>query len=274
MKFGFQTTLRDRVEIQRPRRSFSGSRPRRPSSRRCRFRHRLPAHRPAQRARAPDRGQMVERHPDRALHRARRFDRRGGGDGRAPDGGARRPRRRQRAGRDRRPGNADHGRLGGGVRRRDRLGRPRPSGAAAPRHPGSCGRCGSNAGRAYAELRPAGRGFRLDVEIDFDAPTIGRQRRAFDVDPVGVPPRHRARAHLRLRQRRQEAVAGRASRSARRSKIRSRSTATRSSIPRACATATSSSVTRRSTRSAILRWPARRSSAATAPTGPGTRSTR
>ena len=38
-------------------------------------------------------------------------------------------------------------------------------------------------GRSRAELRPASRGFRLDVEIDFDVATIGRQRRAFDLDP-------------------------------------------------------------------------------------------
>ncbi len=38
-------------------------------------------------------------------------------------------------------------------------------------------------GRAYSELRPTGRGFRLDIEIDFDAAAIGRQRRTFDLDP-------------------------------------------------------------------------------------------
>jgi UDP-3-O-[3-hydroxymyristoyl] N-acetylglucosamine deacetylase len=38
-------------------------------------------------------------------------------------------------------------------------------------------------GAAYAELAPGGRGLRLDIEIDFEAPSIGRQRRAFDVDP-------------------------------------------------------------------------------------------
>lgn len=38
-------------------------------------------------------------------------------------------------------------------------------------------------GRAYSELRPASRGLRLDVEIDFDAAPIGRQRRVFDLDP-------------------------------------------------------------------------------------------
>src|SRR5271170_7429251 len=37
---------------------------------------------------------------------------------------------------------------------------------------------------AYAEFIPAERGFRLDVEIDFQSPVIGRQRRVFDLDPV------------------------------------------------------------------------------------------
>jgi len=38
-------------------------------------------------------------------------------------------------------------------------------------------------GRSRAELRPADAGFRVDVEIDFEVATIGKQRRAFDVDP-------------------------------------------------------------------------------------------
>jgi UDP-3-O-[3-hydroxymyristoyl] N-acetylglucosamine deacetylase len=38
-------------------------------------------------------------------------------------------------------------------------------------------------GRAFAELRPIDRGFRLDVEIDFDNPVIGRSRRAMDLSP-------------------------------------------------------------------------------------------
>jgi UDP-3-O-[3-hydroxymyristoyl] N-acetylglucosamine deacetylase len=38
-------------------------------------------------------------------------------------------------------------------------------------------------GRAWAELRPYDRGFRLDVEIDFDTPLIGRQRKALDLTP-------------------------------------------------------------------------------------------
>jgi UDP-3-O-[3-hydroxymyristoyl] N-acetylglucosamine deacetylase len=36
----------------------------------------------------------------------------------------------------------------------------------------------------YAELLPAERGFRLDVEIDFASPAIGRQRLAFNLDPA------------------------------------------------------------------------------------------
>jgi UDP-3-O-[3-hydroxymyristoyl] N-acetylglucosamine deacetylase len=38
-------------------------------------------------------------------------------------------------------------------------------------------------GRAWAELRPADQGFRLDVEIDFDTRLIGRQRRVVDLTP-------------------------------------------------------------------------------------------
>lgn len=39
-------------------------------------------------------------------------------------------------------------------------------------------------GRAFAELRPAEEGFRLDVEIDFDTEVIGRQRKVFDLEPA------------------------------------------------------------------------------------------
>jgi UDP-3-O-[3-hydroxymyristoyl] N-acetylglucosamine deacetylase len=39
-------------------------------------------------------------------------------------------------------------------------------------------------GRGFAELRPYDRGFRLDVEIDFDSPVIGRQRKIFDLEPT------------------------------------------------------------------------------------------
>jgi UDP-3-O-[3-hydroxymyristoyl] N-acetylglucosamine deacetylase len=38
-------------------------------------------------------------------------------------------------------------------------------------------------GRGFAELLPNERAFRLDVEIDFPTPVIGRQRRAIDLSP-------------------------------------------------------------------------------------------
>ncbi|MGI6247197.1 MAG: UDP-3-O-acyl-N-acetylglucosamine deacetylase [Pseudochelatococcus sp.] len=39
-----------------------------------------------------------------------------------------------------------------------------------------------NHGRGFSELRPFERGFRLDVEIDFDSAVIGRQRKVVDLD--------------------------------------------------------------------------------------------
>jgi UDP-3-O-[3-hydroxymyristoyl] N-acetylglucosamine deacetylase len=39
-------------------------------------------------------------------------------------------------------------------------------------------------GRSRCELRPARSGFHLDVEIDFESAAIGRQRRAFEVEPI------------------------------------------------------------------------------------------
>ncbi|MCW2316342.1 UDP-3-O-[3-hydroxymyristoyl] N-acetylglucosamine deacetylase [Rhodoblastus acidophilus] len=38
-------------------------------------------------------------------------------------------------------------------------------------------------GRGYSELRPAASGFRLDVEIDFDNPVVGRQRKILELEP-------------------------------------------------------------------------------------------
>jgi UDP-3-O-[3-hydroxymyristoyl] N-acetylglucosamine deacetylase len=38
-------------------------------------------------------------------------------------------------------------------------------------------------GRSHAELKPSDSGFSVDVEIDFENATIGRQRRVFDIDP-------------------------------------------------------------------------------------------
>jgi UDP-3-O-[3-hydroxymyristoyl] N-acetylglucosamine deacetylase len=37
-------------------------------------------------------------------------------------------------------------------------------------------------GRAYSELRPFENGFRLDIDIDFDSAAIGRQRKIIDLD--------------------------------------------------------------------------------------------
>jgi UDP-3-O-[3-hydroxymyristoyl] N-acetylglucosamine deacetylase len=39
-------------------------------------------------------------------------------------------------------------------------------------------------GGAHAEFLPAERGFRVDVEIDFESRVIGRQRRVFNIDPA------------------------------------------------------------------------------------------
>ena len=39
-------------------------------------------------------------------------------------------------------------------------------------------------GAGFSELRPAARGFKLDVEIDFDSAMIGRQRHVLDLDPA------------------------------------------------------------------------------------------
>lgn len=39
-------------------------------------------------------------------------------------------------------------------------------------------------GKSFCELLPNERGFRLDVEIDFDSPVIGRQRKVIDLDPI------------------------------------------------------------------------------------------
>ena len=38
-------------------------------------------------------------------------------------------------------------------------------------------------GRAFSELRPADKGFRLEVEIDFAAGVIGRQKKTIDLNP-------------------------------------------------------------------------------------------
>ena len=94
-------------------------------------------------------------------------------------------------------------------RRGDRLGRPRPSGAAAARHLASCEPVRVERGRGLRRTgagrpRPQAR-CRDRLRGAGDRPPAARLRRR----SVGVPPRDRPRPHLRLRQRRQEAVAGR-----------------------------------------------------------------
>ena len=74
--------------------------------------------------------------------------------------------------------------------------------------------------KARGELVPNGNGLRLDVEISFDHPLIGRQRCVIDVTPDALPARDRARAHLRLHARRREAVERRVMRSGRPSTTR------------------------------------------------------
>lgn len=44
---------------------------------------------------------------------------------------------------------------------------------------------GVAAGDSYGELRPYDRGFRLEVEIDFDHPLVGQQSLAMDLSPTG-----------------------------------------------------------------------------------------
>lgn len=39
-------------------------------------------------------------------------------------------------------------------------------------------------GESYGELRPHPQGFRVELEIDFDHPLIGRQELAFDIEPA------------------------------------------------------------------------------------------
>ena len=58
-----------------------------------------------------------------------------------------------------------------------------------------------------AEFLPAERGFRLDVEIDFESPAIGRQRRVLDLDPSTSATKSPAPG-FRLRLRHPEVVAG------------------------------------------------------------------
>ena len=108
-------------------------------------------------------------------------------------------------------------------------------------------------GDSYGELRPHPRGLRIETEIEFDHPLIGRQAFAVDVEPEFVPPRPGAGANLRLHARRRETVerglcARRVVRKYRRDRREPRPQSRRR-----CASRTSSSGTRRSMRSATWR---------------------
>ena len=53
-------------------------------------------------------------------------------------------------------------------------------------------------GEAFGELRPYASGFRLEIEINFDNPLIGRQSIATRSRPRHIPPRIVSRPHLRF----------------------------------------------------------------------------
>ena len=82
--------------------------------------------------------------------------------------------------RDRRAGGAGDGRQRRGVPGRARRGRHRGAGCAAPLHRGSAAGLG-RIGESHAEFLPYD-GMRIEVEIDFANPLIGRQQFAADID--------------------------------------------------------------------------------------------
>ena len=243
MKFAKQTTLRKRAVLTGNGVHSNAPGHARPASRRSRQRHRLPAHRPPGRRRPAHRGQVVARFGHRPLHRPRRRL-------------ARRPSSTVEhllaalpglgvdnvLGRDRRAGSADHGRLGGRLRRRHRPGRPRDAlrrRAAISRS--SSRSASSTAGPSPNCARPSS-GFRLDVEIDFP---VGRHRPPAQERWTSTPATFRreicARPDLRLAARRRAALEARLrARLLARQFGRGRRRA-RSSTPRACASPTSSS---------------------------------
>ena len=208
---------------RRRRRSFRRARADRPSSGRRRFGRRL-SFAPACRtdASAHLKARRVERHPDRALHRPRRCVRGERQHGRAPDrrafAGFRSTTRWSRS--------TDRKRRSWTARRADFVAAIDSVGLVQQARPRRYLKILKpvrvERGRRLRRVAPADRGFRLDVEIDFD---VARDR----------PPAARLRRSIRRRSAaRSRAPAPsvssptsrscgrRASRSARRSKIRSR----------------------------------------------------
>ena len=126
-------------------------------------------------------------------------------------------------------------------------------------------------GDAYGELMPCERGFRVDVTIDFPHALIGQQSIALDVEATTFR-REVARARTFGFMKDVVAAVGRGlSGAALRPRTRWCSTTTACSIRKGCASPTSSCATRRSTRSAIWRSPARRCSAPTSRSSGGHR---
>ena len=110
---------------------------------------------------------------------------------------------------------------------------------------------------AYGELRPNSRGFRIELDIDFKHPLIGRQGVAYDVDP-GTFRRElsRARTFGFMRDVAKLWSAGYALGASFENTLVINES--RLLNPEGCAMPTNSPVTRRSMRSAIWHWQARR----------------
>ena len=114
-------------------------------------------------------------------------------------------------------------------------------------------------GDSYGELRPHLRGLRIETEIEFDHPLIGRQSFAHRRRARCVPPRAWRGRALSASCATWRSCGARATRSAPRSRTPLWSPKIASSIRRVCAFPTNSCAIRRSTRSATWRCPARRS---------------
>ena len=202
------------------------------------------------------RADCARRDRDRIRHRAGR--RRGPVrlHRRACAGCAVRPRRRQRDRRDRRSGSSDHGRQRRAVRRRDRSGRHRRCCSAPRRYFKVLKPVRVAKGDAFGELRPYERGFRVEVEIEFDHPLIGRQTLASMSNRRPSAARSRAPApSASCATSRKLWSAGYALGASLENTLVVAETAC--SIRKVCASPTSSCATRRSMRSATSRSPAR-----------------
>ena len=233
-----------------------------PSSRRSRYRHPFHPHRPA---RARDREISADyplRHRHRIRHRPRRCVGPAGVHRRA------RPRCAARASAWTTPSSRStvpKCRSWTAAPRpfvaRDRSGRPRIARRRRAASSACSSRCRVAIGDAVGEFRPYSRGFRIEAEIEFDHPLIGRQtHRLSTAGPRPSAAISRAPAPSASCATSRSCGAP-VTRSARRSRTRWSSATAASSIRKARASRTSSCATRCSTRSAIWRWPARRCSA-------------